>query len=262
MKQIIKVDNLVLGGSLEALEYSFKEGYPIFYKQLELPFFLEQTKEGLSRKDILENYAFLLSLAGLNYSSSVVGESRLEGNKLILTGKKPWITEIIFTNIFNFENSFEEEKYYKVIDYIDIRSCGNHDVRELKTEDNFCKEIYFYPSKRVNVSKNFKISSCNYEKIPKDCIVISYLMGKEIEKEDNSSVYTRLRLKEIMKDVGIKGKKCGIDAKGRQKYNSIKLEFSKREIIQVEEEERNYYYSQSKNSYLNKLYNHLYGRNT
>ena len=48
----IKVKNLVVGGNLAALEFAFKEGFPIFYEKLEVPFSLEKTKDGLSKEDI------------------------------------------------------------------------------------------------------------------------------------------------------------------------------------------------------------------
>ena len=80
MKKIRKVDSLVFGSNLEALEFAFREGLPIFYEKLEAPFHLEQTKDGLSKKNILQNYAFLLSLAGLNYNTflNAKGPHRVE----------------------------------------------------------------------------------------------------------------------------------------------------------------------------------------
>lgn len=260
MKIVKKLENLVIGGDLEALEFSFREGYHIFYEKLLPPFYLDKTKESLSKKDVLENYAFILSLAGLNLHSYLNSQFRLEKNKLTISGKKPYIIEILFKNLYDFTKKYEDKKLYKVIDYIDVRSCGEHDIRELKTEENLCREIYFYPSKRVNTSKNYNFLSTNYEKITKDAIIISYIEGSSIEKEENSPIYTRLKLKEIMKSLGIRGKKCGIGKNGKQKYNSIKLEFKKREILEIEQE-RNYFYTQSKNKFLNNLYNHLYGKN-
>ena len=262
MVQQKKISDLVVGGNLAALEFAFREGFPVIYEKLEIPFHLEQTKEGINKKDVIENYAFLLSMAGLNYHSHLMNSFRINKNKLTVSGNKPWIREVLFENLHDFREKHQSKKVYKVVDYINVRSCGPHDVRELRTEEEFVKEIYFYPSKRMNASKNFSLSTHNYETVQKDVMVVSYVKGKDLEKEDFSPIYSRLRLKEIMKEVGIKGKKSGFRENGQQKYNSIKLEFARREINEIEEEERNYYYSQSKNAYLNKLYNHLYGRNT
>lgn len=261
MKYLKKIDNLVIGGNLAALEFAFREGFPIFYEKLEVPFHLEQTKEGLNKKDIIENYAFLLSMAGLNLSSKMVSEFRLEQQVIVITGKTPWKIEYEFENLIDFRTS-DKDKIYKVVDYINVKSCGKHDVRELRTEDYFVKEIYFYPSQRTNSSKNFSLSTHSYENVTKDVMVVSYLTKEQIEKEDYSGIYSRLRLKEVMKEVGIKGKRCGTRPDGKIKRNAIKLEFDKREINELEEIERNYYYTESKEPYLNKLFGYLYGRNS
>ena len=258
MKEVRKIVDLVYGGTLEALEFAYRNGYHIFYETLEKPFHLDKTKEGMVKKDVLENYSFLLSCSGLNLNCYVNEDYRLSDNKITISGN-PWIIEYHFDNLHNFADKRDKKKLYKVVDYINIRSCGTHDIRELRTEDNFVKEIYFYPSKRTNSSKNFSLMTHTFEKVVKDAYVVSYLTGKQIEEEEYSGIYSRLRLKEIMKEVGIKGKKSGT-RNGKPKYGSIKLEFDRREINEIEENNRNYYYSKSNNLYLTKVYNYLYGR--
>lgn len=260
MRENLKVKDLVFGGNLQALEYAYREGFHVFYEHLETPFHLEQTSQGLNKKDVIENYAFLLSLSGLNLNHHLVGNHRIEEKKLIISGRKPWIIEVEFETLHDFTKQ-EKEIKLKVADYINVRSCGSHDLRELKTEEEFVKEIYFYPSKRANSSKNFSLITHNYETVVKDAIVVSYLTEEQIKDEEYSPVYSRLRLLEAMKEAGIKGKKCGTKPSGKEIRASIKLEFEKREINQIEEEERNYYYNISKKKYLNKLFGYLYGRN-
>lgn len=260
-KEIKYVEDLVIGGNLAALEFAYREGFHIFYEKLETPFHLEQTKEGINKKDVIENYAFLLSLAGLNLHSHLVAEHRIERKKLVISGKVPWVSEYKYNNLHDFRIKNEKSKIYKVIDYIDVRSCGTHDIRELKRKDNFVKEIYFYPSQRSNNSKRFDPLTHNYELIPKDAILVSYIKGRDLENDNFSPVYSRLILKEVMKEVGIKGKSRGFDSNGKPRpRGAINLEFAKREISEIEEFDRNYYYTQSKHSYLNKLFGFLYGR--
>lgn len=262
MKQIRKINDLVIGGNLAALEFAFREGFPIFYEKLEIPFYLEQTKEGINKKDIIQNYAFLLSIAGLNLSNAPISEYRIKDNKLILSGRVPWKMEYEFNCLHDLTQQQEKTTKYKVIDYINVRSCGSHDIRELKTNSDFVKEIYFYPSQRMNSSKNFSLATHNYETVTKDAMIVSYLTKKQLDKEEYSQIYSRLRLKEIMKEAGILGKRCGTRANGKIKRNAIKLEFEKREIKEIEQTERNYYYTESKNRYLNKLFKYLYGSNS
>lgn len=261
MSEQRKIVDLVVGGNLKALEFAFREGYHIYYDQLQIPFHLEQTKEGIAKKDVLENYAFLLSLGGLNLSNSKAFSSRLQEDYIVLNFKNSKSEKIYFNNVHDMSLEIEKEKTYKVIDYINVRSCGHHDIKTLNTKEDFVKEIYFYPSKRVNSSKNFNLFTHDYETCIKDCMLVSYLKGKDLEKEDYSQIYTRLKLKEVMKEVGITGKRSGKTKTGKINYAPIKLEFAKREIKELEEE-RNYFYTKSKNQYLNKMFNFLYGRNT
>lgn len=258
MREKKRIKNLVIGGKLEALEYAYREGFHVFYEHLETPFQLEQTSEGLNKKDIIENYAFLLSLAGLNLSNSLISSYRIEENKLFISGRKPWITEVEFQQLHDFTVEKIDNKF-KVADYINTRSCGSHDFREIKTQEEFVKEIYFYPSKRANSSKKFDLMTHNYETVTKDVIIISYLTKEQIEQEEYSPIYSRLKLLETMKEIGIKGKKCGTKPNGKEIRASIKLEFDRREINQIEKNDRNYYYNKSKNKYLNKVFGYLYG---
>jgi len=258
MKLNKQVKDLVIGGNLAALEFAFRKGFHIFYDILEAPFQLDQTKEGLSKKDVLENYAFILSLAGLNLTSQVTYGYRLEDNKIVISSKNSLLKEISFQNLHDFRDS--NNKLLKVIDYVNVRSCGVHDFKNLQTDSNFVKEIYFYPSKRTNSSKNFTLFTHNYENITKDVMIVSYLTKEELDKEEFSQIYSRLRLKEIMKEIGIKGKKCGTTKNGTIKTNPIKLEFDRREIKYLEENNRNYFYTKSEEHYLNKLFGYLYGR--
>lgn len=261
MTIIKKIKELVYGGNIAALEYAYKEGLPIFYDKLETPFHLEQTKSGMSKKDIIENYAFCLSCAGLNLSSEQVREHRLKDNILTISGKTPWIIEYHCDKISDFTTR-NKNAIYKVIDYINVRSCGSHVFRELKTDDNFVKEIYFYPSKRNNSSKKFNLFTHDYEKITKDAMIVSYLTYEQTEQEEYSEIYSRLRLLDLIKEVGIKGKRIGYYPSGKQKYGKIVLEFDRREIKEIEETERNYYYTKSKNKFMDRLQNYMYGRKT
>ena len=112
----------------------------------------------------------------------------------------------------------------------------------------------------MNSSKKFSLFTHNYETITKDAMIVSYLTKEQIEDEEYSQIYSRLRLKELMKEAGIKGKRCGTRPDGKIKRNAIKLEFDKREVNELEEVERNYYYTESRDPYLNKLFGYLYGR--
>lgn len=80
-----KYENLVIGGSFDAVYLAFKEGWPIIYKEIEKPF--EQDLIGTrNKKDFIEMMIFLLSMAGLNPFADKVNDIRLEStNKIVVS---------------------------------------------------------------------------------------------------------------------------------------------------------------------------------
>lgn len=72
-----KYENIVLGGSFDAVYLAFREGWPIIYKELEKPF--EKDLIGSrNKKDFYEFMVFLLSMSNLNPFSFKVADIRME----------------------------------------------------------------------------------------------------------------------------------------------------------------------------------------
>lgn len=222
-----KLDNLVLGGSYEAFLYAFREGYPIIYKVIEKPFV--QDDVSLKQKQNMEQMVFLMTLADLNLFANKVGEIRVDENNVTVTGKRPWKFELMVDHIHNFTNHSETK--IKVVDYINVKSCGKHNFKYLKGTGDFVKEIIFVPSKRVKATKNYDVNSnkADWLTIHKDLCVVSHLTKKQIENEKYSAIYSRLFALQIMKDNGIKGKSSG--NLNHEYCKPIRLEFSKREMF-------------------------------
>lgn len=231
---ILKLDNIVIGGNLKALQFALKKGYPIVYKELELPFQFEQIDSVFTKREYVEYMAFLISAAGLNYFGNKIENITVTGNELTVSGKRPWLYTIEVKNIYDFR--VDENNYtglYQVADWINIRSCGLHSVTHLDeySEDGFVNKIIFYPSQRQNKSKLFYQSDADYESIPKDLVSLSFLTREQLNDESYSPVYSRLKTLELLKKNGLKGKKVGFSSTGKPSTAPIKLEFEKREVF-------------------------------
>lgn len=151
-------ENLVIGGSLDAVYFAFTNGYPIIFKILEKPFEKELTKENDNKRALMEFLLFILSLAGLVPFGDSISNIKIEGKeKIIVFGKNPWTFEIQTKKIYNFIKNQNENDLLKVVDWLNVMKLQNHSVKFLKIEekDSFVKEIYFYVSKRLNRYKYF-----------------------------------------------------------------------------------------------------------
>ena len=113
---------------------------------------------------------------------------------------------------------------HKVYDWINIRSIGETDLEYIKTGDDFASEIYIYPSTRKGAKQN-----------DKDLLTISNLTDKQLELFDFGETMSRIRIKIILSDLGIKGPRNGKNptyprSPEKYKYAPIKLEHNYREI--------------------------------
>lgn len=234
---MLKCKDVVIGGSFDAVYLAFTEGYPILYKELEKPF--EHDRIGSkSKKEAFEMMVFLLTLANLNPFGSKITDIRMENDRIVVSGEKPWIYEIKADNIHDFTKS--DTKLFKVVDYIKLRTMGNHPFKGFKTKDKFVSEIH------IDIDNRRKQSAR----------VISYLTAKQLNKEEYSGVYSRIKVKQIFKDNGIKGNLKCIEtrpgfAKG-QRWTPPYLEFTRREIFKIDKEDKEYCL-ESKHPYIQKL---------
>lgn len=228
---MIELDNFVIGGNLKALQFALKNGFPILYKELELPFEFDYLDDNFTKRDYQEYIAFLLSLSGLNYFGDKIENFKVEQNIVKVFGKRAWDYQFNCKKIHDFR--IDPQSYnglYQVIDWINIRSCGLHSLRELNSEDPFVQKLLFYPSQRQNKSKLSYLSDTDYEKIPKDLVCLSFLTKEQLEEEGHGEVYSRLKAVQMMKDAGLKGKKVGFSSTGKPSTAPIKLEFERREV--------------------------------
>lgn len=276
MKFCFKYDNIVIGNDLKAIYFAFKEGYPVIFQELTKPYANDFLPTGESKKQLMEDYIGFLSLAGKVPFSNKIENIRVEENNKVHVSGKGWTAEITVQNkIYDFMSEVDENSdIYRVVDSINVRACSKHNFREIiDPNENFVKKIRFYPSQRADSSKLFDVIRPNIKPkegrtffdIVKDIESISYLTKNQLYDDGYSPTYSVLKTKDMMTKNGILGKKHGFERReyrtdfGVQRYKSIILEFTKREIFKIEEEKD--YDLTSKDFYIRRLVRYIWTKN-
>jgi|TARA_R110000824_G_scaffold11540_7_gene50457 hypothetical protein len=241
-------DEIVIGGSLSALLYSFTKGVPVFFTVSRCPhefdYFDEiqdvellksqsnlfntpagQVSLGQKKAFLWEKLYFILNLCGLVPSANLANSFRFSENELKIFNEYSKIATIRFkkATVFDCENSNlktkKENERYIILDWVSVHSGGRHDIDLIEATDDFVNEIWFYESRRVS------------SKI-KDACIISYIDQRHLDTFEYSDTYARFKAEKIMKNFGMKGASNGVDVKtGKKKYYAIKTSCSRREIL-------------------------------
>lgn len=259
---VTQYKTIVIGHNTEALLYAYTNNYPIIFNLYQQPsafdFFtksidftkinLEPIKIdlvsfddiktfGYSKLDIWQRLCFCLSMAGLLLVSDKTSSLRVENNILKVFIGKSKMAKFSFEklHIFDSENIegiefFEpKQQVYRTQDWVDIRSSGKHKYDYLFFEDDFVKEIFFYPSDRIDGNHEDK----------KDLVAISYLTKQQLNDTMYSDTYVRFFVKQKMKELGIRGMKNGKNpnyphsSQDPFKRLSVKLENRSRDVAKT-----------------------------
>jgi len=300
-------EHLIIGGNIEAVAYSYVKNIPLIYVRKSKPFRFDSLDRGFDlslfgidkkdkilttrsedraigfyKKELWERLTFMLSLAGNLPFFDKVQSIRFESNnsaKVITTGSRT--INITFSNLYVFEDvglvdfpceqkyNSDNEKKYKVIDWINVRSGMNHRYDYFFTGEDFVNEIYFYPSDRIDGNHPNR----------KDIVCVSYMSEEQKDDIEYSDTYIKFKVLQLMKEAGIKGQSNGRDVNNpdRTIYRAIKLEPAVRDIYELGRKEYHdggniFFIKESleeiinnakiqKNSYTSKLNKNLYKRN-
>ena len=258
MKKII-CDKIVIGGGLNAVIYALVNDCTLVLNHLDKPSKIEYFSPSIV-PPLFDN-AEPKKMVGAN-DTMFAGANKLEvWNRLCffmsLNGKVPFVDKIFSIRINEkekeinviTENSkliklyceklviFDDQRITglspptqkvkdsdkrKVFDWISVRSGMSHGLDYILTEDDFVKEIYFYPSDRLD----------GHHPNKKDLVSVSYLTKKQLNTIEYSDLFARYKILDLMKKAGIRGKRNGKDPKypGKYKHYAIKLETQKREV--------------------------------
>mgnify|MGYP001163535206 FL=1 len=197
----------------------------------------DTTVFGASKEQVYEKMLVLLSLSGLvpfsNLAKSVnIGKKEIkvitERNKVFNVG---YNSLIVFddTKISGLSSIVEKDdnEPTQILDWFEVNTGCIHDIDYIQTDEEFVKEIYFYPSQRATTSSD-----------KKDLLAISYISEKEAKYEyQYSDTYARFKVVAEMKKAGIRGQRNGKNPNYPErssepyKWVSPKIKLIKREIV-------------------------------
>jgi hypothetical protein len=201
---------------------------------------------GIPKLDLWDRLSYIMSMAGqLPFSNKVKSvrvspeqktisvvagntSTTLEYNKLrVFDTFQLYGLESHILNDFEKEQSanFLPPKKFKILDWFNVRSGCKHEFDYFCTDDDFVKEIYFYPTERMDGRHNLK-----------DLVAISYLTKAQLSDVEYSDTYARFKILALMKENGIRGSRNGRDQKypGKYKYYAVRIEATIRDMLELE----------------------------
>ncbi len=165
-------------------------------------------------EEFTQNLLFIAGFTSLLLHGGNIAGFRPEDKTIITKGNRR-ISINSDIEIFDAKNlGFNE-----VFDSFYWRSGQSHEKTLVKTEDNFCKRVVFYESRRNGVNRQTK-----------DFTTVSYLTDKELLDADYGQGMARLKTARIFKYEGLRGESAG--SRGdKTYYKSIKFDFAGREVL-------------------------------
>jgi|TARA_R110000824_G_scaffold40985_6_gene122343 hypothetical protein len=254
---------IIIGGGLSAVLYAYctdsvllrsaDDGPPpfdFFEADVDLSaFHITSSKFGLSsnsdykligapKRDLWERLSFMKSISGgIPFTDKVTAIRIDRETKVVTVSSAGASNNLEYDKLRIFDDkdlhgvadlqiistSYENKKY-KVFDWFDVRSGCRHKFDYISTEDDFVRELYFYPSDRVDGNHDLK-----------DLVTVSYLDRQQLDSIEYSDTYARLKTRSIMKANGIRGTRNGRDTKNPEKfkYYAIRLESASREVYEI-----------------------------
>jgi len=226
------LQKVVLGSSLPAALYAYFNNAPLIYPSHSVcdpfpfkffpsstsmgrTFILEEINQlvhptgidevGNQKEEVYKRLCFVMSLAGLiPYSNRGVSVRRTEDNAIKVVCEKHTESTIfadefaVFNDdgILGLEMDPMPQAEYEVADWFNVKFDGKHSYKLLKSSEEFISEFYFYTASR---GKRRGVAS-------------SLLTHEELNEEGFSDHYSKLKIENMMKTIGMKsnaGNKIG-----------------------------------------------------
>ena len=231
---------MVVGGDLPSLAYAAIHKLPVIFVTPKLPFRFDFMDENLDLRSfgipqnqpvtkvrLWQTLLRLCSLSGLVPVSTGAQSIRIRDDLLVISTDNMRVVKAEFNKLLVFDPDqiqtlpsilSQNRGTNRVLDWFNVRSGCRHDIDSIAFEDNFIKEMHFYPTDR---SDNSSL---------KDVVAISYLNDDEVQGFDFSETMARHKVEYLMKEAGIKGRGNGYN-NNKPVYLSIKVEHADREIV-------------------------------
>lgn len=234
----LRFDEIVIGGTYEAVSYSHTYSLPIIVlNRVNPPKFEEMLLTEYKQK------LFSLSVNGkvlaVNPSTARITD---EGVRVVTSDSQVIVVEFDKAHVFDetrldglSEPRCRIQKLYQIIDWFDVKSgmCHEHD-KLFDPSSNLASEIIFYPTERVDGNHDLK-----------DLAVISYLKEGQLEQFEFSPTVVKFKVLNMMKQVGIRGKRNGKNplypdrSSVPYKYYALKIEPTRREKLLITRDKYN-----------------------
>jgi hypothetical protein len=233
--------HIVVGSSLNALLFAFVNKYPVFFAQERRPFrfdhfpigtdlsclkismstkslttFEGEKEVGIPKELLWERLLFLLGLEGQLPLSNLCHTLRMTESSLVCSNEYSKIAEINFERCYYFGDEqsvgIVKEKaldppQFMCYDWIAFNRGGKHDIDYIEFDDDLVREIWFYPSDRIDGTTAVK-----------DACVVSTLTGEQLRDFSYSETMARFKLVHQMESLGMKGKFNGYGPNGKPKH--------------------------------------------
>jgi hypothetical protein len=225
----ITLDKVIIGGSLRALQCAYSTGLPILCIPQPPNHLMQESLE------LWKRFSFFLSLSGQmplggNLKTLRISEEDKEikcftGNSKIVDAsyEEAYIIDDHLVDGLP-EPSKRAKKQFLVLDWINVKKGQRHPYSYIQDRDSsFVNNVIFYKTERIPGSQDFK-----------DACAVSFLTERQLNDLDYSESYVFLKVREMMKQAGIKGGKNGTQAStGKPAYVALKIEVSHRQAIPI-----------------------------
>lgn len=213
---VLQYDTIILGGTLQALVHSYVEGLPLIMVNPQIPFYRDLDSTGVNKQKIWNKLSFYLSYAGLNPLEQKASSYRFDENNIItIFGKAAYKIQVQYNNIVRYDQVQLTDKM-RVFDYIKLQNIQKNEIdviNNIKTEEDFVNQFYTMIEDRAS-----------------DIVAISSLSQQQLNKEEYSEVYARLKTENMLKNQGIVGRVESISSGGYRTHR-LKTTTIKREIL-------------------------------
>ena len=222
---------VVVGGSLTAVLYAYKNNLPLIVDIPHIPFQLDDCPEhwdlsfiGFSNKlvhkksQVWDRLLFVMAMSGLVIFPNNIRSFRNENNEITIITLSNTKIKVQYDHIVEFDKEQTDE--LRVYDWFAVRSGTRHEFDTLADPtSDFCHTLLFHPSTRKTTRKDVK-----------DVCSVSTISEKQLNDLDYSEGYARIKTLKMMKEAGIRGQSNGYNKKGLQLHYAVKIEHMYREV--------------------------------
>ena len=224
-------DKVVVGGSLTAILFAYKNNLPIIIDIPHMPFQLDECPPhwdlsfiGFSNKlkhkksQVWDRLLFIMAMSGLVIFPNNMRTCRVENEKIIIITIDNKKLEVGFNDIVEFDKERDDEVV--LYDWFAVRSGCRHEYDILADPNSdLCHTLLFHPSTRKTTRSDMK-----------DVCAVSTISEKCLSEIEYSEGYARMKTYKMMKEAGIRGQSNGYNKHGKQLHYAIKIEHMYREV--------------------------------